>query len=116
MLRRAAWNGCGRWMVANGIADSTARELMGALLRDYSDVALDAMVQAPKQESTPDPKAYLIATAKRLRGERATVPSQDAEKTAELLERMRKPSPEEWAASEAARQRVMAGRTAGATG
>lgn len=114
--RRAAWRGCGQWMLANGVAESTARELMGALLRDYSDVALDAMVQAPKQESTPDPKAYLIATAKRLRGERATVPSQDAEKTAELLERMRKPSPEEWAASEAARQRVMAGRTAGATG
>jgi hypothetical protein len=102
-------------MVANGIAETTARELMGALLRDYADVALDAMVQAPRQESTPDPKAYLIATAKRLRGERATVPSDAAEKTRELIDgKLRKPTPEEWAASEAARQRVMAGRTSGA--
>lgn len=91
--KRSAWNGCGKWMVANGVAESTARELMGALIRDYPQVALDAMLVAPKQAETPDPKAYLIATAKTLAGERSKpagmphpVPSA-AESAAEMARR-----------------------------
>jgi hypothetical protein len=110
--KRLAWNNCGRWMVTNGVAESSARELMGVLLKTYPLVALDAMLAAPKQQpATPDPKAYLTATAKRMSGERATVPSDDADKTAEMLRtRMGPLTEDERAASEAARQRVMAGR------
>jgi hypothetical protein len=85
--RKQAWRTCGRWLVANGIAESTAREYMGLILKDFPLVAIDAFEAAPKLETTPDPRAYLKSTAQRLAGDRkgVTVPSAEAEKTAAYL-------------------------------
>ncbi len=90
--KRAAWRDCGKWMVANGMAEATAREVMGLVVKDYPDVAIDALTSAPKKADTPDPKAYLIATAQRLSGERRvspTVPSIAADQTQQYLEELR---------------------------
>lgn len=83
--KRKAWRDCGNWFVTNGTAETTAREVMGKVIKDYPAVALDAFVAAAKHGATPDPEAYLIATAKRMAGEQRTVPSAEAEKTAEYL-------------------------------
>lgn len=83
--KRIAWRDCGIWFVTNGVAESSAREVMGKVLKDYPAVALDAFVAVTKLEATPDPKAYLIATAKRMAGEQRTVPSDAAEQTAAYL-------------------------------
>ena len=118
---KQAWRDCGKWMVANGVAESTAREVMGLVLKDYPAVALDAMQAAPKQAEAVDPKGWLMAAAKRLAGERinpVTAPSDDAAKTAaEWAAREAAWTPEAKAASEAARQAAMAAfraKTAGA--
>lgn len=83
--KRAAWRDCGNWMVENDVAEATAREVMGKVLKDYPAVALEAMQAAAKAGATVDPKGWLMATAKRLNGERKTVPSDDAERTAAAL-------------------------------
>lgn len=83
--KRAAWRTCGAWMVENGIGEDLARTVMGKVIKDFPAVAIDAMVAAPKNGATPDPKAYLVATAQRLAGSRNTVPSDDAEKTKAYL-------------------------------
>lgn len=106
--KRQAWNSCGTWLMANGVAESTAREFMGALSRDHPQTAMEAMTLAPKVGEVVDPKAYLKAMAQRLDGGRNTVPSDAAVKTLALIEeKLRKPTAEEWAASEAARKAVM---------
>lgn len=99
--KRAAWRDCGRWMVASGMAEVTAREVMGKVLKDFPAAAIDAFTAAAKQPVTPDPKSYLIATAQRLAGERrdpVTVPSDDADRTKAELERR----DAEWRAAQAA--------------
>lgn len=78
---RQAWRECGRWLVDNEVAETTARGFMGKLLQAYPETALDAMREAPKKGATPDPFGYLMATAQRMAGERKTVPSDAAEKT-----------------------------------
>lgn len=83
--KRIAWRDCGNWLVENGVAESGARELMGLVLRDYPAAALDAFVAAAKKGPTPDPKAYLLATAKAMAGQGKTVASDAAEHTAEYL-------------------------------
>lgn len=83
--KRIAWRDCGNWLVENGVAESGARELMGLVLRDYPVAALDAFVAAAKKGPTPDPKAYLLATAKAMAGQGKTVASDAAEHTAEYL-------------------------------
>lgn len=83
--KRIAWRECGNWFVANRVAESTAREIMGKVARDYPAVAVEACLAAAKKGETPDPEAYLIATAKRLAGEQRTVPSAAANETAGYL-------------------------------
>lgn len=83
--KRQAWRECGNWFVANGVAEGTAREVIGKVARDFPAVAIDACLAAAKNADCPDPEAYLIATAKRMAGELRTVPSAEAAKTAEYL-------------------------------
>jgi len=109
--KRAAWNACGQWLVAGGVADTTARELMGAVLRDYADVGLDALEAAPQGKDVGEPKAYLMATAKRLRAQRSgsTHPTPTAAETAAMLSRQSTPmTDDEKAAADAARRRALA--------
>ena len=93
------------------MADTTARELMGAILRDYPDVGLDALEAAAKAKDTGEVRAYLHATAKRLQAARngSKHPTPSAAETAELLRRQSTPlSDEQKSAADAARQRVVA--------
>lgn len=125
--KRAAWSTCGKWMVANGIAEATAREVMGKLLKDFPAVALEAFAAAPKQAETPNPSAYLVATAKaldeaRVKAAKSTHPTPSAEETAEALRRQSEDrqaptDPEAQAAIEAAaaRAKVVRDRIAGVT-
>ena len=83
--KRQAWRECGNWFVANGVAEGTAREVIGKVARDYPAVAIDACLAVAKKAECPDPEAYLIATAKRMAGEQRTVPSAEAAKTADYL-------------------------------
>ena len=109
--KRKAWNACGAWLVAGGVAETTARELMGAVMRDYADVGLDALEAAPQGKDVGEPKAYLLATAKRLRAERggSKHPTPTAAETAAMLARQSTPmSADEKAASDAARLRALA--------
>lgn len=116
--KRLAWNACGQWLVAGGVADTTARELMGAILRDYPDVGLDALEAAAKAKDTGEVRAYLVATAKKLREQRSgnKHPTPSAAETAELLRRQSEPlSAEAQAAADAARQRAVAAHGSAAT-
>ena len=93
------------------MADTTARELMGAVLRDYADVGLDALEAAPQGKDVGEPKAYLMATAKRLRAQRSgsTHPTPTAAETAAMLSRQSTPmTDDEKAAADAARRRALA--------
>lgn len=98
--RRAAWRDCGKWLMANGLAESTAREAMGKLLKDWPQVALDAMRTASTAPSTPNPVAYLNGIAKRLsEGAKSSLhPVPTAEETAaeaaRRAEAAASPSPE----------------------
>lgn len=105
---REAWSACLAWLGRNGTAESTGRELLGALQRDYAQVAVDAMWEASKHE-TPDPKSYLVATAKRMKQGCTTVPSKAAEATLDMLNQ-RALSDEERARSAAAKRRVLGTR------
>lgn len=109
--KQAAWNACGEWLMAGGVDKTTAREIMGAILRDYPDVGLDALEAAAKAKDTGEVRAYLHATAKRLKAARdgSKHPTPSAAETAELLRRQSEPlSDEQKAAADAARQRVVA--------
>lgn len=109
--KQAAWNACGEWLMAGGVAKTTAREIMGAILRDYPDVGLDALEAAAKANDTGEVRAYLHATAKRLKAARdgSKHPTPSAAETAELLRRQSEPmSDEQKAAADAARQRAVA--------
>lgn len=83
--KREAWRDCGNWFVANGVAEGTAREVIGKVAKEYPTVIVEACFAAAKKGACPDPEAYFIATAKRMAGELRTVPSDAADRTAAYL-------------------------------
>lgn len=89
--------------------EAMARSFMGKLVTDYGLDAVKLAVDAAVTAQPADAREYLKATCQRHKGERrdpVTVPSDAPEKTLAMLESQRL-SPEQRAASEEARRRVM---------
>jgi hypothetical protein len=96
-----AQGGCGN--------EAMARSFMGKLVGDYGIEAVRLSVDAAVTAQPADAREYLKATCQRHKGERkdpVTVPSDAPEKTLAMLESQRL-SPDQRAASEEARRRVM---------
>lgn len=83
-----ALNACGAWLIENGLSESGAREVMGLVLRDFKDVAIEALNAAAASGPQAKAEAYLINIAQTKAGERVksnTVPSAAAEQTQAYL-------------------------------
>lgn len=99
-IRREVWSEGRRLLVEKGGATrERAGAYIGELVKDYDvETVLDA-VRAAVREVAAEPFAYLKAACQRLKGERATVASDAAEKTSAYLEaekaREATPPPEE---------------------
>lgn len=89
--------------------EAMARSFMGKLVTDYGLEVVKIAVDAAVTAQPADAREYLKATCQRHKGERkdpVTVPSDAPEKTLAMLEAQRL-TPEQRAASEEARRRVM---------
>lgn len=89
--------------------EAMARSFMGKLVGDYGIEAVKLAVDAAVSSQPADAREYLKATCMRHKGERkdpVTVPSDAPERTLAMLEAQRL-TPEQKAASEEARRRVM---------
>lgn len=88
MAKAELWRAAVSVLKEGGCPESQCRTFMGKLVTDYGiDVARKAVESAVKEQPA-DSREYLMATCKRLKGERnspLTVPSQEAERTAAYL-------------------------------
>lgn len=81
---RQLWRDAGAWLVANGLTQGDAKAFMNTLAKDFP-MAADALREAIKEPAPVDAKAWAMAIAKRMAGERRTVPSDAADRTQDYL-------------------------------
>lgn len=86
-IRREVWSEGRRLLVEKGGATrERAGAYIGELVKDYDVETVLNAVRAAVREVAAEPFAYLKAACARLKGERNTVPSDAAEKTAAYLD------------------------------
>lgn len=82
---RQLWRDAGAWFVDNGLTAGGAKAFMSTLAKDHPLTAADALREAIKTPAPADAKAWAAAIAKRMDGERRTVPSDAADRTQNYL-------------------------------